>query len=352
MDAPPVQYVTTSDGYDIAYSVTGEGRPFVFMPRPFNHLRILGAVESNRAAFVALASRFQLIRYDSRGQGMSTRGLSESHTAEHFERDLEAVVDRLRLERFVLLGVLGFGGVAIHYAAQHPERVEALILFNPRSGDESLDRNSPPSVLVDDLPLQDWEFFLEAHGRTGYPLEDWALAKEWMRESMDQSDREAMRRTLVGVSTEGVLAQVQAPTLVLATRAGGWAYSTEEASMVIAAAIPNARFAVFDDAGGGLFLPGPKTPPAVSLISDFLSDVPRTAEPGFTGPAAGLSNGLSAREFDVLRLVAAGRSNAQIADELVISASTVAKHVSSIFAKTGAANRTEAAGYARDRGLV
>jgi NarL family two-component system response regulator LiaR len=61
---------------------------------------------------------------------------------------------------------------------------------------------------------------------------------------------------------------------------------------------------------------------------------------------------LSLRELEVLRLLAAGRSNQQIADELVISLNTVRRHVSNIFDKTGVANRTEAAGYARDHGLA
>jgi DNA-binding NarL/FixJ family response regulator len=63
-------------------------------------------------------------------------------------------------------------------------------------------------------------------------------------------------------------------------------------------------------------------------------------------------SGLSSREVEVLRLVAAGRSNAQIADELVISQNTVIRHVSNIFAKIGAANRAEAASYATRNGIV
>jgi DNA-binding NarL/FixJ family response regulator len=50
--------------------------------------------------------------------------------------------------------------------------------------------------------------------------------------------------------------------------------------------------------------------------------------------------------------VTAGRTNQQIADELVISLNTVARHVSNIFGKTGVANRAEAASYAHSRGLV
>jgi DNA-binding NarL/FixJ family response regulator len=53
-----------------------------------------------------------------------------------------------------------------------------------------------------------------------------------------------------------------------------------------------------------------------------------------------------------LRLLAAGRSNQQIADELVISLNTVRRHVSNIFDKTGVANRAEAATYAARNGLV
>jgi ATP/maltotriose-dependent transcriptional regulator MalT len=63
-------------------------------------------------------------------------------------------------------------------------------------------------------------------------------------------------------------------------------------------------------------------------------------------------NGLTRREVEVLCLIAAGRSNLEIAAELVISLNTVARHVSNIFAKTGAANRAEAATYAYRHGLV
>jgi predicted ATPase/DNA-binding CsgD family transcriptional regulator len=62
--------------------------------------------------------------------------------------------------------------------------------------------------------------------------------------------------------------------------------------------------------------------------------------------------GLSPREMDVLRLIAVGKSNREIADALVISLNTVARHVSNIFDKVGAANRTEAAAFAHHHGLA
>ena len=66
-------------------------------------------------------------------------------------------------------------------------------------------------------------------------------------------------------------------------------------------------------------------------------------------PAAG---GLTARELDVLGLVAAGMSNARIASELFISPKTASVHVSNIMSKLGVASRGEAAAAARDLRLL
>jgi DNA-binding NarL/FixJ family response regulator len=62
--------------------------------------------------------------------------------------------------------------------------------------------------------------------------------------------------------------------------------------------------------------------------------------------------GLTAREREVLVLLADGRSNGQIADELVISRKTASVHVSNILAKLGVATRLEAAAVAHRRGLT
>jgi DNA-binding CsgD family transcriptional regulator/tetratricopeptide (TPR) repeat protein len=69
-------------------------------------------------------------------------------------------------------------------------------------------------------------------------------------------------------------------------------------------------------------------------------------------PAATPPDDLSWREVDILRLVAAGLSNREIGEELSISGHTVANHVRAILRKTGAANRTEAAGYAHRHSLL
>ena len=67
---------------------------------------------------------------------------------------------------------------------------------------------------------------------------------------------------------------------------------------------------------------------------------------------AGYPDKLSAREVEVLLLVARGRSNQQVADELVLSPKTVARHISNIFNKTGVSNRSAATAYAFEHGLA
>jgi DNA-binding NarL/FixJ family response regulator len=61
---------------------------------------------------------------------------------------------------------------------------------------------------------------------------------------------------------------------------------------------------------------------------------------------------LSRRELEVLRLVAAGRSNREIAEQLVISEHTVARHLQNIFAKLGVSTRTAARAIAIEHHLV
>jgi DNA-binding NarL/FixJ family response regulator len=68
--------------------------------------------------------------------------------------------------------------------------------------------------------------------------------------------------------------------------------------------------------------------------------------------AYGGPDDLTPREIDVLRLIADGRSNKQVADTLNISMATVATHVRNILSKTGAENRTAAAACARERKLL
>jgi ATP/maltotriose-dependent transcriptional regulator MalT len=76
------------------------------------------------------------------------------------------------------------------------------------------------------------------------------------------------------------------------------------------------------------------------------------AKPKAVRPINGLAEPLTGRELEVLRLLAAGKSNQRIAHDLVVALDTVKKHVTHVLGKLGAANRTEAAARARQLGLI
>jgi DNA-binding NarL/FixJ family response regulator len=98
----------------------------------------------------------------------------------------------------------------------------------------------------------------------------------------------------------------------------------------------------FEGASGGLDVVDGQPPPAVVAIEEFVYGLAALPAP----------DGLTRRELEVLRLLAGGHSNRDIATALTISLSTAAKHVNAILTKTGAANRTQAAAYAHRLRLV
>ena len=121
-----------------------------------------------------------------------------------------------------------------------------------------------------------------------------------------------------------------------ALRAGARGYLTKDAG---ADEIRSALEAV---AGGAAAL----DPAVQHHVVAALADAEETA------PAPELPDGLTPREAEVLALIAAGRTNTEIADELVVSAATVKSHVNHIFAKIGARDRAQAVAYAFRHGIA
>ena len=123
-----------------------------------------------------------------------------------------------------------------------------------------------------------------------------------------------------------------------ALRAGARGYLTKDASIEeIAAAITTV-------AAGDAQL----APAAQARLLDALDRLPARPPP----PAGANADGLTAREREVLRLIAAGLSNTEIAAGLHLSETTVKTHVNRIFAKTGSRDRAQAVAYAYRTGLA
>src|SRR3990172_12137214 len=166
MELPPVQYVTTSDSFNVAYAVTGTGRPFFSAPLPFSDLGYYAKAPADEFPMLeGLATRFRLVLFDGRGQGMSTRGLPEGLTIDDFTRDLEAVVEKLALQRgLVLFGYGNYPGhCALRFAAAHPERVAALIMVN-----SAIDTRAWPLAFYEGLATQNWDLFLRSRCKTSF----------------------------------------------------------------------------------------------------------------------------------------------------------------------------------------
>jgi DNA-binding CsgD family transcriptional regulator/pimeloyl-ACP methyl ester carboxylesterase len=341
MDTPPVQYVRTSDGYDIAYTVSGSGPPWVIVPPGFHHLHLMFEEDSVRPWLDGLAERFTLVRYDSRGQGLSTRGLKTTHTMSDYYLDLVAILERLNLPPVILHGVGSSAHAALGFAAGHPDRVRALVLVHC-----SLTSAPWPPALMETLAAADWQIFLETMTHAERTLEAARAAQHRLAQMVEREDFALRFGAYRSSNVESDLLRLSVPTLVLHLR--GIDRPSLSESAALAARISNASLAEIEPSAPPYFWGGFES--AIGLIESWLAQQEELPRKGSEPPTA--SDRLSVREIEVLRLLAAGRSNQQIADELVISLNTVRRHVSNVFDKTGCANRTEAAGYARDHGLA
>jgi pimeloyl-ACP methyl ester carboxylesterase/DNA-binding CsgD family transcriptional regulator len=340
MDAPPVQYVNTKDGYSIAFSTAGSGQPLVFLPLGLNHIQLAWKQDRRINGWLeALASRFRLVQYDSRGEGASQRGLRSGHRMADYETDLEAVMDRLGPEPVVLVGYFYSGHVALRYAMRHPQRVRALVLISC-----SLLISSWPLDSLLRLAEQNWDAMLYNWVPPSFTPEERAQLLTYFKETRTQADWLISATQFAVSRVDDVASRVQTPTLVMHPRDFLWLPQQESAKL--AAAVPGAQFHLI---AGELPLGDPEQ--GVAAIAAFLEEL-RGLESDESGPPAATTGTLSLREVEVLRLVAAGRSNQQIAQELVISENTVKRHVSNILDKIDAANRAEATAFAARQGIL
>ena len=342
MDAPALRYVTTPDGFSIAYTVCGQGPPLVYLPHNNSHINLFWRSRNvMRLLYEHLAARFTLICYDSRGLGSSQRGLPDTFNIDDFQTDLETVVDHLSLKRFSMLAQRKFSRAALRFAAAYPERVRAVVLWNAPSGDRSIDRDDGQ---IEALASANWEYFVDIGARTGWMSENVEVAKRIIRECITQADFLTQIRASRSFTLSDIVGRVQTPVMLLASSMGSSPIAMEAGSKWVASQIKGARLEVLDDFGAGLFTLDPEPPRGVLLMDDFFSELP--SEPTPAASATSSARTLSQREVEVLRLIAAGMSNQQMADELVISVRTVERHINHVYTKIGVHSKAQATAFA------
>lgn len=346
MDVPAVHYVKTTDGYNIAYSVAGEGQTILAMPYPFSHATLSWTTPGLLGGRVALAKKFRVVHFDARGQGLSSRGLSDTHKVEDYLLDMEAVVAGLRLDRFILFAGVGFWKAAVAYTAMNPHKVSALIIMNPTTTVAASD----PSVGVATQAASDWDTYVLMTGSTLAPgfashAERFHL-RDLMRQCVDKADYLKLLYASRGCDASQWLVSIRTPTLVVRQQSP-WDTSV---SSDIAAAIPGAEMRLVDDYGSVFDSVAGAIPPGVTAIEEFVDSLPASlpTEASISPPEAPLSEheiprvDLTPRQVEVLQLMSMGKTNREIADELVLSVRTVERHLAEAYAKMGAHNRYEA----------
>ena len=270
---PPVLYARATDGVNIAYSAFGNtegGVPLVCLrPPQLSHMALEFNLpfETRWHEFETLAANRLIVRLDPRSSGLSDRGI-EDISLESRCRDIDAVVDRLGLERFALQGQLHTGSWAIAYAAAHPERVSHLILTQSytRGADHW---NAPARQALESLIELDWVTYTEAMMSNAFAWAPGELPRAlaaMMRSAVTQQDFMAFLKMERDCDVSELLAQVQCPVLVAHFELN--AITSQDTARRIAA---NAR-------DGRLLLPK-SLPESLRAYTNFL-DESAALEPG------------------------------------------------------------------------
>ncbi|MEO6197768.1 MAG: alpha/beta fold hydrolase [Dehalococcoidia bacterium] len=244
MQQPRIQYV------QIAYTTFGQGPPLVFAANAWGEINLFLGPE-NRATVDTLANGgYQVILYDGRGQGSSDRNIADMSQAARLA-DLEAVVDRLALERFALMALVHGCTTAITYAATHPERVSHLILWSPYTSGAAYYSGTPVLRAIKALSgmlVDNWEFFTLTMANWLLRFQDAERAKRMarvFRNGTDPQDYVTLIEALEETDVTTLLPQVEAPTLVI--RDTFSVFTMPEFTRAVAAGIPGAHVVTIDN---------------------------------------------------------------------------------------------------------
>ena len=323
--ASGVRFVQSSVGARIAYATLGSGPPLIVIPPWISHLEAVTAMSGFRRFHEVLAQHHTVVRYDRWGTGLSDRDRTDFTLAAEIQVLLD-LADHLKLRRFALMGPSHGGPVAVAVAHRAARRVSHLILYG--TGARAL-IDAETWRPLRELILANWPAATRAIGALATPADpsDAETFAGVMQAAATPEMTVALQDAALAYDLSDILGEISVPTLVV-NRWGDPFISPEDARR-LAGSILGARLELVE---GDAHL---------YTVGDVVALAERIT--GFTG---GLERGgsaqLSPREAEVLRLVAEGCTNAEVAERLVLSVRTVERHLLNAYRKLGVRGRAEA----------
>jgi pimeloyl-ACP methyl ester carboxylesterase/DNA-binding CsgD family transcriptional regulator len=349
-----IAFVRSKDQTNIAYAQSGNGPPLVRAGTWLTHVHHdwESPVWAHWLKF--MSARHTLVRYDPRGCGLSQSDVKNISFGDWVD-DLEAVVDKLQLERFPLFGMSQGAAVAAAYAIRHPERVSKLVLYAPLVTGWHGKSNaiSKQWQAMEQLVLSGWGepnmAFPSMFAHLFLPQSS-PETKMWYAELQRKSASKEVASRFIRVLSElsffPQIKRIAVPTLVI--QIAREQVIDPQSVAGIAAEIPGSEFVSIDSANHILLADEPGW-------QEFKSAFERFAPGGTTTQAHAtmslLLTELSTREREVLAELVKGLSNAEIGERLHISEKTVRNYVSSVFDKLGVSSRAQAIVLAKESGL-
>jgi pimeloyl-ACP methyl ester carboxylesterase/class 3 adenylate cyclase len=285
METPETRYSRSADGVHIAYQVLGDADlDLVLSPGFVSHLEHSWEDPSMARFLRRLASFSRLIVFDKRGTGMSDRtpdhrpGLLEDRVS-----DIASLMDTVGSERAAIMGLSETGAVALLFAATHPDRTRAAVVYGSfaRTGD-----TDPVYPWAPDPAEAAWLEHLEREwGRGAMYLADFAPSlvgderyEEWFakleRLAVSPGAAVALVRMLLQMDVRDILPAIRVPTLVLHKR-DDKAVPIEE-GRAVADLVPGAKFV---ELPGADHWPWIGHEEAVEEIQEFLTGMRETPKP-------------------------------------------------------------------------
>jgi pimeloyl-ACP methyl ester carboxylesterase/DNA-binding CsgD family transcriptional regulator len=353
--AQQIRFCTSRDGTRVAYAICGSGPPLVFAAHWVHHLKSDWDSPIWRHWLCMLTRRHTLIRYDLRGCGLSDREGVE-FSFEKLVEDFEAVINAAGLERFAFIGMAVGAAIGMAYAVRHPQRIGQLVLYGAYVRNRlalNPTREEVEAVQAEIKVIErGWQnenpayrqFFTSLHIPDATD-EQMRAYGDLLRLTTSPANAVGLRRMFSRLDLYDIIRRVRCPTLVLQLRDDSVIPFDE--GRAVAALIPGARFVPLDTRNFIMLEQDPEWGRLVAELDDFLP-TPLIMPAGDELFSAA---DLTAREREVLELIAQGLDNGTIGSRLGISQRTARNYVSLILGKLGVNSRAQAIVRARDAGF-